>query len=206
MKFDFMVGSELELIRDYIPTQYKLIKWSNGKRMLLIFDWKVYGNGRIEPYLELLHYLCLKSKEYIVSKINFKGYINSSINLDVKYVCKKGLPRSIKKDMIEGRNYIHNRWYLYEAVCLLHSMYKICPTIHDIACSSLGIFLMMHKGKYSKEIIRKTQESSIRNDILILSHFGMLSRQKIGKSYYYSAISPIFTYKTQTFQIGKKLI
>lgn len=209
---EFLVMTTNELI-EWILTNhpefrshYKKFTIS-GKNLYLLFDWSEYGENplKVKPY----HYTLLRSFARVEKRIKCnppnlaENEIKSEIRSDqlvkqrrkskivpLTKIFEKSNPPYITQNKIESKNYIHNLWYIVEAINIIHALAQIKPTIGEIAQVCLTDYRgALESEEKSKEELKKMRESMIRNELNKLWEEGIISREKIKAKYRYKLVA-----------------
>jgi uncharacterized protein YwgA len=164
-----------------------------------VFDWSNFGNGEIKPY----HHSLLLSHGRIEEKYKreiirggnigmpnvFYNKIPERLDLfqlkrpeknknkSLLNVFNKKMPINTRENKTEGKNYILNRWYIVEAINIIHILDSLAPTLRDISIMCLTECFL-----FTKRII---YEKLIKNDLTELEKQDIIySFKENGKKFY----------------------
>lgn len=186
-----------------------VIRTISGKNFLTVFDWSYYGKGIIQPYHYTLLYAYSRIEDYYIrlnsdDKSIFTDFnkiednINSdllvkqrkklrkNLTLPLTRIFEKSRPPYLIQEKIESKNYIHNLWYIVEAVNVFHAIPQINPSIGDIMKICLTDYMgALEDPNKTRTELKKMRESMIRNEVNKLWEEGILARTKIMNKHRY---------------------
>ena len=204
----------------------------SGKIHIKIFDWNDYGSGVIKPYHYTLLYSYARTKHYLerFRKKNERNWPDISRTVDYEQIpevvksdtlfrdvsvrrldslvplssiFEKQDPPYLTHDKIEAKNYIHNLWYIVEAVNVYHVLSRSSPTLNEIATLCLSNYLVNQENLEKKKNkwkerdnirskMKQMRERLIRNEINKLCDYRILKKKKYGRKYVYTITAKCF--------------
>lgn len=167
-----------------------------------IFDWNKLGTGIWQPYNDSLLwcYMDLWKKNFSFKKAmseEFPEYQKIPKTMNTKELnledrnfrafLSKATPNSLKEDKIEGKNYIENKWFILEAINMIHALSGVMPSIKDLAWMCFSTFkLEIEKNPENNEFIKNfINKSHLRYAISELENVGVIKSFKYGKEHRY---------------------
>jgi len=169
-------------------------------KIILVFDWNDFGYGDPEPYLYSLLYSYAKMKGDFYDKLssNFRdsfkiNYADIPEQIDSdklpltrpKYknkivpltkIFQKQEPVQLNEDKFEAKNYIHNLWYVVEAINIIHVFENLAPSLTEISKLCLTLIWYAEKKSTFEKSAKKMRDRSIRNEINKLVDWGICKK------------------------------
>lgn len=202
-------------IAEKSPLLHPIKRGIGNKQLIRVFDWRNTGDGKVHGYHYTLLRSFYRLEDYFAEEFNqalarIEGgedeYRHRIVDYStipevitsehlfkdkkekhtMRYIFNKNDPKSIKEDKFEGKNYIGNLWYIYNAVNIIHILASIAPTIDEIARICLTLYEYAMEQDIPFPEIRRMRESAIRPDIHKLTRFELFNKKKIGRYHVYT--------------------